>query len=130
MLSFGEQDEGGGQSSPTSDEGEYLLGMNEFDEPIDPSFNPPLLDDEDEQMLEITDSCKIKVRRDPEAAYTFGFCRTLWERMRAAEDPNDPFFPFHSAEEFEIVQYLATAKLSQASIDQFLQLSFVRQHES
>ena len=73
---------------------------------------------------------KIKVQIDPKAAYTFGHVSTLWERMKLAEDPDHPFCPFCSADEFEIIEFLATANLSQGATDRFLRLSFVSQHHS
>ena len=68
---------------------------------------------------------KIKVQIDPKATYTFGHVGTLWERMKLAEDPDHPFYPFHSADEFEIVESLVMANLSQGAIDRFLKLSLV-----
>ena len=76
-------------------------------------------------MEDADDSWKIKVQIDPKAAYTFGSCKTSWEKMTAADNPDDPFFPFHSAEEFEIIEFLAASGLSQASINRFLKLLFV-----
>ncbi len=67
----------------------------------------------------------VKVKINPKAAYTFGHVGMLWERMKLAEDPDHPFYPFHSADKFEIVEFLATANLSQGAIDRFLKLSLV-----
>ncbi len=68
---------------------------------------------------------KINVQIDPNAAYTFGHVSMLWERMKLAEDPDHPFYPFHSADEFEIVEFLVMANLSQGAIDRFLKLSLM-----
>ena len=48
---------------------------------------------------------KIKVQIDPKAVYTFGHVSMLWERMKLAEDLDHPFYPFHSADEFEIYKW-------------------------
>ena len=73
---------------------------------------------------------KIKAQIDPKAVYTFGHVGTLWERMKLAEDLDHPFYPFHSANEFEIVEFFTTANLLQGAINRFLRLSFVSQSHS
>jgi len=54
-----------------------------------------------------------------------GHTRTRWEQMRSNEDPANPFAPWNSKEEYELVEWLATSGLSQAAIDRFLNLNWV-----
>ena len=54
---------------------------------------------------------KINVQINPNAPYTFGHVSMLWERMKLAEDLDHPFYPFHSADKFEIVEFLVMANL-------------------
>ena len=68
---------------------------------------------------------EIRVEREPKSAYNFGTIGTLWETMRANEDPEYPYFPFCSRVEYELADYLASHQLTQQDIDDFLNLSFV-----
>lgn len=52
--------------------------------------------------------------------------RTPWEKRRDAEDPSRPFKPWKSEAEFRLVDFLTKSALSQAQIDEFLGLQFVR----
>jgi hypothetical protein len=46
--------------------------------------------------------------------------------MLRNENPECPFFPWASEEEFETVAWLTLSKLSAAEIDKFLHLKYVR----
>lgn len=48
-----------------------------------------------------------------------------WEELRSIKDRNNPFHPWHSQMEYELVEWLATSQLSQAAIDRFLKLNWV-----
>lgn len=56
---------------------------------------------------------------------TYGSGPTLWENMRTHENPESPFAPWSSKDEYELVEWLATSGLSQAAIDRFLGLNWV-----
>lgn len=56
---------------------------------------------------------------------TYGRGPTLWENMRTHENPESPFAPWSSKDEYELVEWLATSGLSQAAIDRFLGLNWV-----
>lgn len=56
---------------------------------------------------------------------TYGNGPTLWENMRTHENPELPFAPWSSKDEYELVEWLATSGLSQAAINRFLALSWV-----
>jgi hypothetical protein len=51
--------------------------------------------------------------------------QTRWEELRSSEDPDNPFYPWKSQKEYELVEWLATSQLSQAAIDRFLKLNWV-----
>lgn len=60
------------------------------------------------------------------AAFTYGpRWQTQWEEMKAAADSERPYHPWSSQDEFELVEWLSTSKLSQAVIDHFLRLHVV-----
>ncbi|KAF9513021.1 hypothetical protein BS47DRAFT_1269347, partial [Hydnum rufescens UP504] len=42
------------------------------------------------------------------------------------ENPQQPFYPWASLDEFEVVDWLSSSGLSQAKINEFLNLSWVR----
>jgi len=50
---------------------------------------------------------------------------TRWEELKSNEDPANPFYPWESKTEFELVKWLSTTPHSQASIDDFLRLNWV-----
>jgi hypothetical protein len=52
--------------------------------------------------------------------------QTKWEQMKAAENPDQPYYPWESLEEFELVDWLASSELLQAKINTFLALAWVR----
>lgn len=61
------------------------------------------------------------------AAYSGEFL-TAWEQRRQAEsiDSHDPWAPFKDVEEWDLVKWMMTSGLSQASMDNFLSLPIVR----
>lgn len=64
--------------------------------------------------------------RHPHAARTYGPSKqTQWEELRDAMDQHRPFHPWASRDEFELVEWLSTSKLSQRAIDRFLKLNVV-----
>jgi hypothetical protein len=50
---------------------------------------------------------------------------TQWDRLKSLENPRQPFHPWASLDEFEVVDWLSSSGLSQAKIDDFLNLSWV-----
>jgi hypothetical protein len=64
--------------------------------------------------------------RDPDAAWRFGKTPTLWDDIRAQEDPAFLFKPWANKQEYEMVVFLSSNGLSQGAIDRFLQLEYVR----
>lgn len=63
--------------------------------------------------------------RPRDAAKTYGKRQTAWETYCTNEDPMDPYAPWSGESEFRIVEFLATAGLSQSKIDAFLKLPLV-----
>ena len=67
-------------------------------------------------------------RSDHDAAATFGNrVENRWfeYRMRMDFDSENPFAPWKSIEEFQLVEWLVSSKLSQGAINLFLQLPIV-----
>ncbi len=67
-------------------------------------------------------------RSDHDAAATFGSqVENRWQEYRARMhfDSKNPFAPWKSIEEFQLVEWLISSKLSQGAIDLFLQLPIV-----
>jgi hypothetical protein len=76
-------------------------------------------DPEDEEYI---------LRSDPAAAATFGDrMETRWHKYKTQMcfDARNPFAPWKSIHEFQLVEWLILAKLSRRSIDDFLQLPIV-----
>ncbi|KAF9503180.1 hypothetical protein BS47DRAFT_1310148 [Hydnum rufescens UP504] len=46
--------------------------------------------------------------------------------MKAAENPNQPYYPWESLEEFELVDWLASSGLLQVKINKFLALAWTQ----
>jgi hypothetical protein len=61
----------------------------------------------------------------PDIAYTFGKWETQWSAIQDLQESPNPFHPWTSHGEFELVNWLSTSKLSQGAIDCFLRLSVV-----
>lgn len=94
------------------DSREDLFGDNDDSNEHRPPLNPK--------------SLGFRHKRHRDAAKTYGDRQqTQWEQIEAAEDPNQPYHPWNSLEEYELVDWLATSKLSQAAIDKFLALTSV-----
>jgi hypothetical protein len=67
-------------------------------------------------------------RSDPDAAATFGDrVKNRWDEYKKQMHFNstNPFAPWKSLEEFQLVEWLVLSKISQGSIDLFLQLPIV-----
>ncbi len=56
-----------------------------------------------------------------------GQTETLWDKMMSQEDCGQPYSPFESKEEWELVYWLSTEGLSQGAINCFLKLRWVRE---
>lgn len=68
-------------------------------------------------------------RSDPNAAATFGDrVENRWHEYKSQMqfDSNNPFAPWKSLDEFQLVEWLVFSKISQGNIDLFLQLPIVR----
>lgn len=76
-------------------------------------------------MSSKTDHFWVRQLDREDAPKIYGMTSTRWEEMRADEDPANPFAPWQSKEEYELVQWLAAAGISQAAIDEFLRMSWV-----
>lgn len=73
---------------------------------------------------------RFEVHSSPEHGCTYGQRETRWEHLDKLNDPTRPYHPWRSREEFELVNWLSSASLSQAHINCFLKLSFVSQNAS
>jgi hypothetical protein len=70
-------------------------------------------------------SCWVHLECEEDAC-TYGSGKTQWEWISQLLDSDSPYYPWYSKEEFELVRWILDANLSQADIDHFLKLSFVR----
>lgn len=80
----------------------------------------------DEWDSDYPSSHRFQRRSHPHVAFKYGPRRkTQWEELCEAMDKCAPFHPWASRNEFELVEWLSTSKLSQQAIDRFLQLNAV-----
>jgi hypothetical protein len=84
-------------------------------------------EDRDESQVNPLDNNYV-IRSNPNSAATFGNpVKTRWfeYRTQMGFDSSNPFAPWKSLEEFQLVEWLIFSKLSQGSINRFLQLPIV-----
>jgi hypothetical protein len=87
----------------------------------------PPLEDHGQSQINPLDNDYV-IRSNPNAAATFGDpVESRWSeyRTRMGFDSSNPFAPWKSLEEFQLVEWLIFSKLSQGSINRFLQLPIV-----
>jgi len=84
-------------------------------EPLNPHQNITYL------VKKVSGAAKIFVDSEPSVRPA-----TQWDRLKSLENPQQPFHPWASLEEFEVVDWLSSSGLSQAKINDFLNLSWVR----